>query len=237
VAKRRPSWFDRCWQAAVVGSLLLSHGLPVGAAGDEKIPPSPPPPPFSSLPPLSLKESGEYRQTAPPAAFGIADALDADLPGLRGLASFYSFGFVGRRTASGERFDPHRFVAASNHFPLGSLVAVLRPDNGRCAVVRINDRMHKKHRRRIIDVTYGVAKYLGMLRAGVVPIQLAGLPAGAAADESDCRMAFAIEPICADCAAGVAAAVDGLSGEKTGDALADRLGQSRVEAVESLGGK
>ena len=128
--------------------------------------------------------------------------LDADLPGLHGLASFYGFGFVGRRTASGERFDPYRFAAASNRFPLGSLVAVLRPDTGRCVAVRINDRMHARHRRRVIDVTRGVAERLGMLRAGVVVVRVIGLPADwAGTDEADCRAAFAIEPDCADCQA------------------------------------
>jgi rare lipoprotein A len=129
--------------------------------------------------------------------FGVADILDDTTPGLRGLASFYSYGFHGRRTSTGERFDARQFTAASNHFPLGTLVAVSRADNGRCAIVKVNDRMHAKHRRRIIDVARGVAEYLEMLRAGVVMVRVAAVagqphigPGGA-----ECRAAF--EPVAA----------------------------------------
>lgn len=136
---------------------------------------------------------------APVPAFGMAAVLDADFPGLHGEASFYGQGFKGRRTASGERFDPRRFSAASNRFPLGSRVAVLRPDNGRCAVVTVNDRMHSRHRRRIVDVSRGVAEYLGMLRAGVVMVRVAALPKGFDGQgETACRAIFASDD-CADC--------------------------------------
>ncbi len=125
--------------------------------------------------------------------------LDADFPGLHGEASFYGNGFKGRRTATGERFDPRRFTAASNRFPLGTRLAVLRPDNGRCALVRVNDRMHSKHRRRIVDVSRGVAEHLGMLRAGVVVVRVAPVPAGRAMQgEAACRAAFAAAD-CAEC--------------------------------------
>jgi rare lipoprotein A len=176
-------------RAVVLGGLLLLLGPFAGAADDLAVPAGPAVVKLAY--PLPSK-----------AVFGTAAVLDADLPGLHGLASFYGFGFVGRCTASGERFDPRRFTAASNRFSLGSLVAALRPDTGRCAVVRINDRMHAKHRRRIIDVTRGVAEHLGMVRAGVVVVRLIGLPADwAGTDEADCRAAFAIEPDCADCLA------------------------------------
>ncbi len=143
-------------------------------------------------------EGGATEPTA--ASFGTAAVLDADFPGLRGDASFYGHGFTGRRTASGERFDPRRFTAASNRFPLGTRLAVLRPDTGRCAVVRVNDRMHSKHRRRIIDVARGVAEHLGMLRAGVVTVRVMPLPdAWSGQGEGACRAAFAEAGDCADC--------------------------------------
>jgi rare lipoprotein A len=122
----------------------------------------------------------------------MAAAADADLPGLRGQASFYGQGFKGRRTASGERFDPRRFTAASNRFPLGTRLAVLRPDTGRCAVVRVNDRMAARHRRRIIDVSRAVAEQLQMLRAGIVVVRVVVLTdAAGESAKTDCRTAFA----------------------------------------------
>ncbi|HLO64304.1 MAG TPA: septal ring lytic transglycosylase RlpA family protein, partial [Azonexus sp.] len=114
-------------------------------------------------------------QRAPASEFGPADILDDDGQGLHGQASFYGHGFQGRKTSTGERYDVKQFSAASNRFPLGSLVAVRRLDNDRCAIVKINDRMHTAHRKRVIDVSHAVAEYLGMLRAGVVLVRVAPL--------------------------------------------------------------
>jgi rare lipoprotein A len=132
-------------------------------------------------------------------AFGTAAVLDADIPGLHGEASFYGQGFKGRLTASGERFDPRRFTAASNRFPLGARLAVLRPDNGRCALVVVNDRMHRKHRRRIVDVSRGVAEFLGMLRAGVVMVRVAALPEDFDGQGEDACHAVFAAAACSDC--------------------------------------
>jgi len=94
-----------------------------------------------------------------------------------GLASFYSNRFHGRKTASGERFDKKQFTAASNHFPLGSHVAVWRPGSELCVIVRINDRMHPRQRGgRVIDLSAAAADYLEMLKEGIVQVRIAHLP-------------------------------------------------------------
>ncbi|WP_205201033.1 septal ring lytic transglycosylase RlpA family protein [Azonexus hydrophilus] len=117
-----------------------------------------------------------------------------------GLASFYGGKFHGRRTASGERFDKKKFSAASNHFPLGTWLAVRRPESGQCAVVRVNDRMSRRQQHRIVDLSKGAADYLGMLRAGISQVQVVALAADfearwqAAAPEektASCHAAFA----------------------------------------------
>lgn len=135
-----------------------------------------------------------------PAEVGLADIIDRDSAGLHGQASFYGHGFQGRRTATGARFDVRQFTGASNHFPLGSKVAVRRLDNDRCAVVVVNDRMHARHRRRVIDVSRGVAEYLGMIRAGVVLVRVAPLKAsGAESGSAGCHAAFEAEDECLSC--------------------------------------
>lgn len=108
---------------------------------------------------------------------------------LEGLASYYGARFQGRRTASGERFDWKKFTAASNRFPLGTRLAVLRPDNGLCVIVRVNDRMHSRHKARIVDLSRSAADYLEMRRSGVVAVRAAALPADAG--PGDCALAFA----------------------------------------------
>lgn len=119
---------------------------------------------------------------------GAADILDDK--GLHGSASFYSGSFQGRRTATGEVFDTRLFTGASNHFPLGSLVAVQRLDSERCAIVKINDRMHARQRKRVIDVSRGVAEYLEMVRAGVVLVRVAPLQVAGGREEGACLAAF-----------------------------------------------
>ena len=122
-------------------------------------------------------------------------------PGLFGQASFYGKGFHGRRTSTGERFDARLFTAASNRFPLGTVVAVHRLDNDRCAIAKVNDRMHARHQRRVIDVSYGVADYLGMLSAGVVLVRVAPLKTGGDdLGQAICQAAFEPDRECLACA-------------------------------------
>ncbi|MFC6080002.1 septal ring lytic transglycosylase RlpA family protein [Sphaerisporangium aureirubrum] len=52
-------------------------------------------------------------------------------------ASFYD---EGQMTASGERFNPDALTAAHKTLPMGSVVRVVNPDNGKSVKVRINDR-------------------------------------------------------------------------------------------------
>ena len=194
MTKRRPWWSDIArWVAAFACGLLLCQApSTVWAAGKNK----------SAKPAAARQAKKAVRKPAalPAEEFGPADILDGDGPGLHGQASFYGKGFQGRRTSTGERFDVRQFTAASNRFPLGSLVAVRRVDNDRCAIVKINDRMHVRHRKRVIDVSLGVAEYLGMLRAGVVFVRVAPLKRdGTSLDSEACQAAFEAEMPCQTC--------------------------------------
>src|SRR5216683_1992660 len=53
------------------------------------------------------------------------------------VATFYA---SGRRTASGQTFDPSGYAAAHRTLPFGSRVTVTNPRNGRSVTVVINDR-------------------------------------------------------------------------------------------------
>ena len=120
--------------------------------------------------------------------------------GLRGKASFYGAKFQGRKTATGEIFNNKLFTAASNLLPLGSLVVVKRPDINLCVVVKVNDRMHPKHQSRVIDLSHSAAKYLDMVRDGVVKVQVMPLPANAGPGSTvDCAMGFELEESCENC--------------------------------------
>jgi len=89
-----------------------------------------------------------------------------------GEASYYSDKLAGRSTASGEPYDPKKFTAAHRKLPFGSVLRVVRLDNGRSVYVRVNDRGPFGKRDRIIDLSRRAAEELGMIRAGVTQIRL-----------------------------------------------------------------
>lgn len=88
-----------------------------------------------------------------------------------GLASWYGREFHGRPTASGERYDMHELTAAHRTLPFGTRVRVTNLENGRSVRVRINDRGPFVDGR-IIDLSYGAAKKIAMVKAGVVRVRL-----------------------------------------------------------------
>jgi len=98
---------------------------------------------------------------------GATDAQVID----QGLASWYGERFHGRRTASGEPFDMRDLTAAHKTLPFGTRVRVRNVNNGREVVVRINDRGPFSPKR-VIDLSHAAASALGMLRSGVVSVQL-----------------------------------------------------------------
>jgi rare lipoprotein A len=67
----------------------------------------------------------------------------------------------GRRTASGQTFDPSGYTAAHRTLPFRSRVTVTNPQNGRSAIVAINDR-GPFMRGVTLDLTRGAARANGM---------------------------------------------------------------------------
>ena len=92
-----------------------------------------------------------------------------------GQASWYGPGFYGTRTASGEVLRPGTYTAAHRSLPFGTRVRVTNLNNGRSAVVRINDRGPFTGGR-IIDLAHGAATDLGVTASGVATVRLEVLP-------------------------------------------------------------
>lgn len=86
----------------------------------------------------------------------------------QGVASYYADSLAGRRTASGERYDPAALTCAHRTLPFGTWVDVVRSD-GRAVRVRVNDR-GPFVAGRVVDLSKRAASDLGMLRAGVLPV-------------------------------------------------------------------
>jgi len=83
-----------------------------------------------------------------------------------GIASYYHAKFNGRKTATGEIFSNQNMTAASNHFPLGTMVKVTNKKTGKFVFVKINDRMAASNHR-IIDLTEKAAKELCFMDKGI----------------------------------------------------------------------
>jgi rare lipoprotein A len=88
-----------------------------------------------------------------------------------GMASWYGSVLQGHLTASGRRFNEYELTAAHRTLPFGSLVKVTDLRNHRSVVVTITDR-GVLFPERVIDLSYGAAKELGMVKAGVDPVRL-----------------------------------------------------------------
>ncbi|MEA1871650.1 MAG: septal ring lytic transglycosylase RlpA family protein [Candidatus Bipolaricaulota bacterium] len=88
-----------------------------------------------------------------------------------GIASWYGPGFDGNFTANGEVYDMNGISAAHKTLPFGTIVRVVEFSTGKSIVVRINDR-GPFIEGRIIDLSKGAAKELGIIDKGITKVGL-----------------------------------------------------------------
>ena len=91
-----------------------------------------------------------------------------------GVASWYGDDFHGKKTANSEIYNMHAMTAAHKTLPLGTVVEVNNLENGKKAVVRINDRGPYVGTR-IIDLSYEAATQIGMVRKGTAKVKIIAL--------------------------------------------------------------
>ena len=97
---------------------------------------------------------------------------------MEGIASYYGTDFDGKKTANGEIFDKYKLTAAHRSFPFGTKVRVTNLENGKSVIVRVNDRGPFKLER-IMDLSYGAAQKLDMLKSGTAKVRLEVIEWGA----------------------------------------------------------
>jgi rare lipoprotein A len=88
-----------------------------------------------------------------------------------GVASYYAKRYNGRKTNSGERYQPEKLTAAHAHLPLGTRVKVVNLANMREVVVTINDRCRKRISP-FIDLSRAAARKLGFLGKGTARVMI-----------------------------------------------------------------
>jgi len=90
---------------------------------------------------------------------------------LRGQVTYYHDSLAGNHTANGEIYDPRMLTAASRTLPFGTIVRVIRLDNGRTVTLRINDRGPFGRKRRLLDLSRAAAERIDILTRGVANVR------------------------------------------------------------------
>lgn len=121
---------------------------------------------------LSRQQSGQKPYTVDGTRY--VPLADSEGFAQEGMASSYGREYHGRTTSSGEPFDMNAMTAAHKTLPLGVYVKVQHKRSGNEVVVRINDR-GPFVRDRIIDLSEGAARRLGILQEGVAPVRVVAL--------------------------------------------------------------
>jgi rare lipoprotein A len=131
--------------------------------------------------------------------FGAGLFAEAAAAAQTGKASYYRHG---KRTANGERFNPHDYTAAHRTLPFGTRVLVTNLKNGKSVIVRINDRgPHVKGR--IIDLSLGAAHVVGLTALGITQVKIVPLGMMAAASQAPAAAPVAANSVAEAAAQGV----------------------------------
>jgi rare lipoprotein A len=145
----------------VLSAQVFAQSAPAPAAAT--VPATPAAAPAAAVAPATAPATAPKAAVAPKAASGDH--------ALEGKLAHYGAKFRGRKTASGERFNPDAMTMAHRTLPFGSMVKVTNNKNKRSVVVRVTDRGPSTPDR-IADVTTAAARKLGMIKSGVVDAKL-----------------------------------------------------------------
>jgi len=111
--------------------------------------------------------SGEYE--ADDDSYAADERVSPEKFYQKGYASWYGREFHGKTTASGEKFDMNSLTAAHKTLPFGTIVEVKNLENGKSIKLTINDRGPYRGNR-IIDLSYGAAREIDMVKKGEVKV-------------------------------------------------------------------
>lgn len=145
---------------SVLAALLLTgcHHKPPRTAHQA------PPPVYS---PHRTEPANPNRPPSP----GLDDTTGPPVYTEVGLASWYGPSFNHRAAADGSIYDQDGLTAAHRTLPMGSTVRVTNLATGQQVYVRITDR-GPFVRGRILDLSVGAAKAVGVYRAGVARVRI-----------------------------------------------------------------
>jgi len=165
---------------ATLAALMLLAASPLSAQTASPPPaapapaatPAPAPAPAATPAPAAAPAAKAAATPAPaPAAASATKPAAPSSSTETGKLAWYGRKFAGRRTASGEAYNPDALTMAHKTLPFGTRVKVTNPANKRSVVVRVNDR-GPTQADRVGDVSLAAASRLGMIPVGVIDAEL-----------------------------------------------------------------
>ncbi len=155
-----------------------SQPQPGRYADDNDSTPTGPPPDLSKIPePVPKAEpKSQYGNKSPYQVLGETYTVLPSCAGYveRGLASWYGNKFHGYMTSNFEKYDMYAYTAANKTLPLPCYVTVTNLENGKSAIVRVNDRGPFAPNR-IVDLSYVAAVKLGVWPKGTAMVEVRGI--------------------------------------------------------------
>ncbi|MFA6497769.1 MAG: septal ring lytic transglycosylase RlpA family protein [Desulfurivibrionaceae bacterium] len=135
------------------------------------------PPPKAAPPAKPAAKAGRIPATQKP--YQIEGKTYYPLPSAEGytetgIASWYGNPFHGRKTSNGETYNMYDWTAAHKTLPMNTRLLVENLGNGQSTTVRINDRGPFVGTR-IIDLSYNVARDLGIMKEGTGKVRITAL--------------------------------------------------------------
>ena len=103
--------------------------------------------------------------------FSLGQGLGLYAQTQSGKASYYAKSWTGRRTSNGELLHHDSLTCAHKTLPFGTLLKVTNLLNGKQVVVRVTDR-GPYVKGRVVDLSWGAAKAIGMLAHGIAPVSV-----------------------------------------------------------------
>lgn len=155
--------------------LLPLLTLASGCGHKKKRPAPPPPPPTSrrSTPPRPRPPAPITPQPPVTSSEEDAEFVETHKPiySEDGYASWYGPPYHNRRGANGQIFDQNALTAAHRTLPMNALIKVTNQKTGQAAVMRVTDR-GPFVTDRVIDLSMGSAKAVGIYIHGTAPVRI-----------------------------------------------------------------
>lgn len=116
-------------------------------------------------------EESQLNELSKPALSELEELLQSGskFESVEGFASYYARRFNGRRTSSGQRYNPDKLTAAHQSLPFGTVVRVLNPASKQEVQVTVNDRCAPKSFH-FIDLSRAAAKKIGLWGKGKIRV-------------------------------------------------------------------